>query len=58
MNVIINTEAPFEGFMYPSFSENAAVTDKVVYYTKKENKPNVLFVENILDCEFKSTAKA
>ncbi|MDR3586257.1 MAG: DUF4317 family protein [Desulfosporosinus sp.] len=57
MNVIINTEAPFEGFMFPSFSEDAAETDKVVYYTKKENKPNSLFVENILDCEFKSTAK-
>lgn len=58
MNVIINTEAPSEGFMFPSFSEDAAVTDKVVYYTKKENKPNLLFVENILDCEFKTTAKA
>jgi len=58
MNVVIDTEAPFEGFMYPSFSENAAVTDKVVYYTKKENSPNPLFVENILECEFKSTAKA
>jgi hypothetical protein len=58
MNVTINTEVPFEGFMFPAFSENAAETDKVVYYTKKENKPNPLFVENILDCEFKSTAKA
>ncbi|HEY8911045.1 MAG TPA: DUF4317 family protein [Desulfosporosinus sp.] len=58
MNVIINTEAPVEGFMFPSFSEDAAETDKVVYYTKKENIPNPLFVENILDCEFKSTAKA
>lgn len=58
MNVIINTEAPAEGFMFPSFSEDAADTDKVVYYTKNENKPNPLFVENILDCEFKSTAKA
>ncbi|OLN30806.1 DUF4317 family protein [Desulfosporosinus metallidurans] len=58
MNVIINTEAPFEGFMFPAFSEDAAETDKVVYYTQKENKPNPLFVENILDCEFKSTAKA
>ncbi|TGE33199.1 DUF4317 family protein [Desulfosporosinus sp. Sb-LF] len=57
MNVIINTEAPSEGFMFPSFSENAADTDKVVYYTKTENKPNSLFVENILDCELKSTAK-
>ena len=58
MNVTINTEAPYEGFMFPSFSEDAAETDKVVYYTQKENKPNPLFVENILDCEFKSTAKA
>ena len=58
MNVIINTEAPYEGFMFPSFSEDAADTDKVVYYTKDENKPNPLFVENILNCEFKSTAKA
>ena len=58
MNVIINTEAPVEGFMYPSFSEDAAVTDKIIYYTKKENRPNPLFVENILDCEFRSTAKA
>ena len=58
MNVIINTEAPFEGFMFPSFSEDAAETDKVVYYTQKEDKPNPLFVENVLDCEFKSTAKA
>ncbi|MDR3599348.1 MAG: DUF4317 family protein [Desulfosporosinus sp.] len=58
MNVIINTEFPYEGFMFPSFSEDAAKTDKVVYYTKNVNKPNPLFVENILDCEFKSTAKA
>lgn len=58
MNVIINTESPIEGFMFPSFSENAAETDKVVYFTKKEDKPNPLFVENILDCELKSTAKA
>jgi len=58
MNVIINTEAPFEGFMYPSFSENSAVTDRVVYYTSKENKPNSLFVENVLESEFKTTAKA
>ena len=58
MNVIINTEAPFEGFMFPAFSEDAAETDKVVYYTQKEDKPNPLFVENVLDCEFKSTAKA
>ncbi|MDR3540286.1 MAG: DUF4317 domain-containing protein [Desulfosporosinus sp.] len=57
MNVIINTEAPIEGFMFPSFSEDAAETNKIVYYTKKENKPNPLFVENILDCEFKTTAK-
>lgn len=58
MNVTINTEAPYEGFMFPAFSEDAAETDKVVYYTQKENKPNPLFVENILDCAFKSTAKA
>ncbi|MCO1602960.1 DUF4317 family protein [Desulfosporosinus nitroreducens] len=55
---IINTASPFEGFMFPSFSEDAAETDKVVYYTQKENKPNALFVENILDCDFKSTAQA
>ncbi|MBC2727244.1 DUF4317 family protein [Desulfosporosinus sp.] len=58
MNAIINTEAPIEGFMFPSFSDNAADTDKVVYYTQKENQPNQLFVDNILDCEFKPTAKA
>ncbi|GAB6151961.1 DUF4317 domain-containing protein [Desulfosporosinus burensis] len=58
MNVTINTEAPIEGFMFPSFSDNAAETDKVVYFTKNDNKPNPLFVENVLDCEFKSTAKA
>ncbi|HBV88716.1 MAG TPA: hypothetical protein DEF42_19255 [Desulfosporosinus sp.] len=58
MNAIINTEAPIEGFMFPSFSDNAAETNKVVYYTQKENQPNQLFVDNILDCEFKPTAKA
>jgi len=58
MNVTINTEAPYEGFMFPLFSEDAAETDKIVYYTQKENKPNSLFVENILNCEFKSTARA
>ena len=58
VKAIINTAAPFEGFMFPSFSEDAAETDKIVYYTQKENMPNPLFVENILDCEFKSTAKA
>ncbi|AFQ44195.1 DUF4317 domain-containing protein [Desulfosporosinus meridiei] len=58
MNVTINTDAPYEGFMFPSFSEDAAETDKVVYYTQKENQPNQLFVENVLDCELKLTAEA
>lgn len=58
MNVTINTDSPYEGFMFPSFTEDAAETDKVVYYTQKENKPNSLFVEKVLDCEFKSTAQA
>jgi len=57
MDVIINLNSPLDGFMFPSWSDNTADVNKVVYYTNKANTPNMEFLSKVLECDFHSTAQ-
>ena len=57
MDVTINLSAPFDGFMFPSWVDNSADVNKVVYYANKANNPNLGFIESVLGCTIESTAK-
>ncbi|MCR6546057.1 DUF4317 domain-containing protein [Dehalobacterium formicoaceticum] len=57
MDVIINLNAPLDGFMFPSWNDQAADVNRVVYYSNKANKPNMEFLEQVLDCDFHATAQ-
>lgn len=48
-------KAPFDGFLYPAFSDRAPDIHHVMYYTKTPNAPNDKLVENFLGCEAEST---
>lgn len=55
MDVIINLNAPLDGFMFPSWNDNSADVNKVVYYSNKANTPNMEFLTKVLECDFHST---
>lgn len=57
MDVIINLTAPLDGFMFPSWNDNSADVNKVVYYANKANTPNMEFLSKVLECDFHSTAQ-
>lgn len=57
MDVVINVTAPLDGFMFPSWNDNYSDVNKIVYYSKKENNPNMEFVTNVLQCDFRATAR-
>jgi hypothetical protein len=57
MDVIINLTAPLDGFMFPSWNNHSANVNKVVYYTNKENTPNMEFISKVLECDFYTTAQ-
>ena len=48
-------KAPFDGFLYPAFSDRVPDIHHVMYYTKTPNAPNDKLVENFLGCEAEST---
>jgi len=57
MNVYINALSPEEGFVFPSMSDGYADTNKVIYYTKKDNQPSEAFIHHVLNCEVIPTAQ-
>lgn len=57
MDVIINLTAPIDGFMFPSWNDNSADVNNVVYYSNKANTPNMEFLSKVLKCDFHSTAQ-
>ncbi|WP_088227110.1 DUF4317 domain-containing protein [Desulfosporosinus sp. FKB] len=57
MNVYINAVSPEEGFVFPSMSDGYADTNKVIYYTKKDNQPSESFIHHVLNCELVPTAQ-
>lgn len=57
MDVIINLTAPLDGFMFPSWRDNSADVNSVVYYSNKANTPNMEFLSKVLECDLHSTAQ-
>jgi hypothetical protein len=55
--VIINLHAPIEGFMFPSISNGYSDISRVLYYTQKAQELEGVFVQNVLECKTKLTAK-
>lgn len=53
---LIIGKAPIEGFLYPCYSERCADIHHVMFYTKSAKKPNIAFIEDVLDCSFELTA--
>lgn len=56
MDVTVNLSAPLDGFMFPSFNENSADVNRLIYYSKDSNSPNTSFIDGVLNCELKLTA--
>jgi len=57
LDSVINLNAPFEGFMFPSLTNGYSDVNKILYYASKPKELNVAFVENVLNCGFKFTAE-
>ncbi len=53
---IINLNAPISGFLFPSFTENAADVNHVLYSAGKANELNYHFMEEVLNAEEIMTA--
>ncbi|MBW8349881.1 DUF4317 domain-containing protein [Bacillus sp. IITD106] len=53
---VINLRTPVGGFLYPSFTDNAADVNRVLYSTGKANQPDYHFIENVLNGEEIMTA--
>lgn len=54
---IINLASPVAGFLFPSFTENSADVNRVLYSTGKANQPDYHFIENVLNGEEIMTAQ-
>ena len=48
---IINLTSPLSGFMFPTFSENSADVNHILYCSGKVNQPDITFIEEVLHCE-------
>lgn len=57
MDIIINLTSPLDGFMFPSWNDNSADVNCVVYYSNKANTPNLDFLEKVLESNLHSTAQ-
>jgi hypothetical protein len=46
---VIKLASPIGGFLFPSFTDNAADTHHILYAASKANKPDFQFIENVLN---------
>ena len=53
---IINLKAPISGFLFPSFTDNTADVNHVLYSAGKANEPSYHFMEEVLNAEEIMTA--
>lgn len=53
---IINLTTPLTGFLFPTFIDNAANVNHILYNSGKVNEPNEVFIEEVLTCDEISTA--
>ncbi|WP_400245227.1 DUF4317 domain-containing protein [Niallia sp. JL1B1071] len=54
---IINLNAPMGGFLFPSFSDNAADVNHILYAAGKIHEPDYQFIEEVLNGEEMMTAQ-
>ncbi|KAA0948699.1 DUF4317 family protein [Sporosarcina sp. ANT_H38] len=54
---IINLASPIGGFLFPCFTDSAADVNHILYAAGKANKPDIHFIENVLDGEEIMTAE-
>ncbi|MBD8007669.1 DUF4317 domain-containing protein [Bacillus norwichensis] len=54
---IINLASPVAGFLFPSFTDNAADVNRVLYSAGKANNPDYHFIEDVLNGEEIMTAQ-
>lgn len=48
---IINLASPLSGFLFPTFNQNVANVNHILYCAGKANQPDVTFIEEVLNCE-------
>lgn len=46
---VIKLSSPIGGFLFPSFTDNAADINRILYSAGKTNKPDFQFIENVLN---------
>lgn len=56
-DVMVNLSKPLQGFMFPTFVNNSADVNHILYSAEKKDAPSAHFIENVLNCEFTTTAK-
>ncbi len=49
INPVIKLASPIGGFLFPTFTDNAADVNHVLYAAGKPNKPDFGFLENVLN---------
>lgn len=54
---IINLNAPMGGFLFPSFTDNAADVNHILYAAGKIHEPDYQFIEEVLNSEEMMTAQ-
>lgn len=54
---IINLNAPMGGFLFPSFTDNAADVNHILYAASKIHEPDYQFIEEVLNGEEMMTAQ-
>lgn len=53
---IINLTKPLTGFLFPAIIDGASDVNHLLYTAEKANKPDDMFIENVLNCKVAATA--
>lgn len=56
-DTVIKLASPIGGFLFPCFTNNAADVNHILYASGKANKPDVQFIENVLNGDEIMTAE-
>ena len=57
LDSIINLQSPIDGISYPVLTDGTAYKNRVLYYSKKKNKPNTPLMSNVIECNIELTAE-
>ncbi|MCC3359511.1 DUF4317 domain-containing protein [Bacillus sp. REN16] len=57
LDPVINLTAPLTGFLFPTFNDNAADVNHILYAAGKANEPSYAFITDVLNCEDIMTAE-